>query len=593
MHIYGYHQGLAQSSALFKLSAPAPPPLDMARVDVWLTDYLGIKVPTVEAMLGAQTLGLHPDAPLELWARVLAVYGGLCRACEMPCVELGRLVGLRQQAPNWQLILAVPTANGVAPQVFKALLLQAFRMTHDLMVTPPSLDNAQALYARMEQAVLSPYKGVWPSGRANGFVASLAHKLGVPFDYMGAELMRLGQGAKRQITQRSACLFDSAISAMACADKVSTAVLLRQAGLPAPVHVLVNSLEQAQAAALDIGWPVVIKPTDRERGEGVTVDVNSADAVAQGFETASRWSRRILVERQVMGLCHRIFVVGDRFVFAMKRQPKSVKGDGLQTVKALVEAANREQLKRPPWTRLKPWMLDEVALACLNKAGLTPESVLPEGQLAALRPFASDEWGSSADEVTQTIHPDNVRLAIDAAQTLGMRVAGVDMISTDITRPWHENGALLNEVNFKPYLVGNLDNDKVHPYMESLVDGDGRIPVHAVMGVGDLWAKARALRQRLKQAGVLAHVCGHSAVESPNGEPLHLLASGLFMRCRALLQNPCVEALIVVVDSDELLKTGLPLDRFDEVHLVGKPTSDKVNRQWRQLMMARPSNKRP
>jgi cyanophycin synthetase len=589
MHVYGYHQGLAQCSALFRLSVPTPATLDVARLDVWLTDYLGIKVPAVEALIGAQNPGAHPDAPLELWTRVLAVYGGLCRACEMPCVELGRLVGLTHPAPNWQITLAVPTVNGVDPQVFKALLVHAFRITDDLMATLPSVDNAQAVYARIEQAVLSRYKGVWPSGRANSFVASLAHKLGVPFDYMGAELMRLGQGAKRQITQRSSCLLDSAISAKACGDKLSTALLLRQAGLPAPVHVLVGSLEPAQAEALKIGWPVVIKPTDRERGEGVTIHVDSPEAVAKGFEVASRWSRRVLVERQVAGVCHRIFVVGDRFVFSMKRQPKSVKGDGLQSVQALVEAANHELLKRPTWVRLKPWVLDDVALDCLEKAGLTPDSVLTEGQVAALRPFASDEWGSSADEVTQTIHPDNVRLAIDAAKTLGLRVAGIDLISTDITRPWHENGAILNEVNFKPFLAGNLDNDKVHPYMEALVDGDGRIPVYAVMGVGNLWANARALRQSLKQAGVLAHVCGHSGVESPSGEPLNLVASGLFMRCRALLQNPDVQALIVVVDSDEFLKTGLPLDRFDEVHLVGKPTSDTVTRLWRQMMMARTS----
>lgn len=195
--------------------------------------------------------------------------------------------------------------------------------------------------------------------------------------------------------------------------------------------------------------------------------------------------------------------------------------------------------------------------------------------------------------MTPHIHPDNVRLAVDAAQTLGLRVAGVDLISTDITRPWHENGAILNEVNFKPSVGGDSDTEKFHPYMLSVVDGDGRIPVHAVVGVGDVWARARALRQDLKQAGVLAHVCGHSAVESPNGEPLHLVGSGLFARCRALLQNPCVEALIVVVDSDEFLKTGLPLDRFEEVHLEGKPTAGKVTRQWRQLMMAKPSIKHP
>ena len=103
----------------------------------------------------------------------------------------------------------------------------------------------------------------------------------------------------------------------------------------------------------------------------------------------------------------------------MKRQPKSVKGDGLLSVQALVETANQEQLKHPTRARLKLWVLDDVALDCLKKADLTPDSVLAEGQLAALRPFASDEWGTSGNEVTQTIPPDNLRLDIDAAQTVG------------------------------------------------------------------------------------------------------------------------------------------------------------------------------
>lgn len=589
MHVYGYHQGMAQCSALFKLLAPTPQVLDVARLDLWLTEHLGIKVPSVEALLVDPHQDVYADPPVALWARVLAVYGGLCRACEMPCMELGRLVGLIHQSPNWQLTLAVPTVNGVAPKVFQELLVHAFCITDKLMATQPSVDNAQAVYAHIEQAVLSQYKGIWPSGPANGLVAGLAHKLGVPFDHMGAEAMRLGQGAKRQITQRSSCLFDSAMGAQVCADKVSTAMLLSQAGLPAPVHVLVSNVAQAQAAALHIGWPVVIKPADRERSEGVTVDVNSPEALAQAFETASRWSRRILVERQVAGVCHRIFVVGDRLVYSVKRQPKSVKGDGVSSVQALVEAANQDQRKRPTWIRLKPWVLDEMALVCLNKAGLMPDSVLPEGELVALRPFTSDDWGGSAEDVTEIIHPDNVRLAVDAAKTLGLWVAGVDLISTDITRPWHENGAILNEVNFKPFLSGNLDNDKLHPFMVSLVDGDGRIPVHAVGGDGDVWARGRALRQRLGQQGILAHVCGHNAVESPSGQPLHLLATGLFMRCRALLQNPVVEALVVVVDSGEFLKTGLPMDRIDEVHWEGHPTTQTATDLRHQLMMAKPT----
>ena len=73
MHVYGYHQGLGQCSALFRLSAPTPAGLDVARVDVWLTDYLAFKVPAVEALIGAPNLGTSQYSTL-LWCRSLYVF---------------------------------------------------------------------------------------------------------------------------------------------------------------------------------------------------------------------------------------------------------------------------------------------------------------------------------------------------------------------------------------------------------------------------------------------------------------------------------------------------------------------------------------
>lgn len=194
--------------------------------------------------------------------------------------------------------------------------------------------------------------------------------------------------------------------------------------------------------------------------------------------------------------------------------------------------------------------------------------------------------GGSGEEVTQSIHPDNVQLAINAAQALGLTVAGVDLISMDITRPWHENGAIVNEVNFKPYLGGNLENDKLNPYMQALVCGDGRIPVHAVAGDGDLWGRARLLQKNLALQGVYAHICGQGAAESPSGEIHHLVGSSLFLRSRAMLHNSLIDALIIVVDTDEFLKTGLPLDRFDGVHLVRDVSSHSHSPLEQQLVGA-------
>ena len=212
----------------------------------------------------------------------------------------------------------------------------------------------------------------------------------------------------------------------------------------------------------------------------------------------------MLVEQPVPGLCHRIFIAGGHLVYAARRWPKSVKGDGAKTVQQLVDDANAAQLQTPPWLRKKPFLLDELGLASLAKSGLGPHTVLADGQRAPLRPIPTTEWGGEPDDVTQTIHADNVRLAIQAASTVGLSVVGVDLMTEDITRPWHETGAVIN-----------LKNEKVHPYLHALVQGDGRIPVPAVVGAGDLWPRGRLVGQALAEQGIRAHRCASDRAESP------------------------------------------------------------------------------
>jgi cyanophycin synthetase len=491
----------------------------------------------------------------------------------MPCVVLGRIAYAERQESKWYLKMALPATNGIDPTVFRTLLHHAAKVVFVLSTTPPSLNFSQKIYTTIEQQVLAHHKGRLPGGRANSFVASLAFKLKVPFEYLGAELFQLGHGAQRQITERSACLSDSAIAAKACANKYSTALLLSHAGLPAPVHRWVASLEEAQMASTELGWPVVIKPADRERSEGVTVNVRNHIELAEAYALALKFSRFILVERHVSGVCHRILVVDQQFVYAMKRQPKSVIGNGQSTIRQLIDVANAAEMNKPTWIRKKPWNLDELALTCLDESGLTPDSILTQGQLIAIRPITSDEWGGSAEEVTEIIHPDNVKLAITAARVLGLKVAGIDLISVDITKPWHQNNAVLNEVNFKPFLGGSLENDKVHAYLKSIITGQGRIPVHMVAGEGDLWLTAQSLRTQLALKGIAAYICSQTRAECSQGFEHHLTSQGLFMRCRAMLRNPDIEGLIIVVDSPEFLTTGLPLDQFDELHWVGSADS--------------------
>lgn len=95
---------------------------------------------------------------------------------------------------------------------------------------------------------------------------------------------------------------------------------------------------------------------------------------------------------------------------------------------------------------------------------------------------------------------------------------------------------------------------------------DGRIPIIAYVGGETAWQQGASRQLALREAGVNCYLTSHVQTLNGRQEPMPLPQPGLFQRALALLMNRDVEALILVIQSDELLYTGLPVDRIDENH---------------------------
>jgi cyanophycin synthetase len=280
-------------------------------------------------------------------------------------------------------------------------------------------------------------------------------------------------------------------------------------------------------------------------------------------------SRQALVEREVPGVCHRLFIVRGRLLYAVKRLPHSIAGDGRRTIAQLVVAANAREAARPPWRREKHYPLDTLALQVLAARGLGPSSVPAAGAFVPLRPIETTAWGGHDEEVTATIHPENVRVARRAAEIFALDVAGVDIISPDITRPWHENGAIINEVNFAPLLGGHdISRSHIARYLRDLVEEDGRIPVEVFVGGAEAFAAARSRHAELVSRGTAAFLTSHDTTFDATGRSLALAVHGLARRCRALFLDQAVGAIVLVAQTDELERSGLPFDRITALHVV-------------------------
>jgi cyanophycin synthetase len=75
----------------------------------------------------------------------------------------------------------------------------------------------------------------------------------------------------------------------------------------------------------------------------------------------------------------------------------------------------------------------------LSRIGYTLETIPLEGESVTLLDNANLSTGGESHDITEEIHPDFVHLAQEAAETLGLRLAGVDILADDLTLPRSQN----------------------------------------------------------------------------------------------------------------------------------------------------------
>lgn len=558
----GFHNGLRQPDQVLTIRlGHCPSSIDWAAFDLWLSEKLAIALHA-----SVEGAALDTEAARVVW-RILQIAAGLQRAARIPVFEPGRILSCRpdEKEPGaWLCTVAVPRVDFVAAQSAHLAYNWATSLVLEMAVAPERAARPEGLYRQLEEHVLQPLRASLPAGKSSIHMLRTAQECGVPWRHLGDCIFQLGWGRHALRIRRSKVETDSLIGAEAAQHKFIAAQWMRQAGLPVPDHYLVVDEDGALQAARNLGGSLVVKPADRDRGEGVTVDVESPEAVRDAFRHAAQFSKQVLVERAIAGVCHRLLVVRGKVLYTVARQPTAVQGDGRMTVAQCVQAANERQKDMPAWNRPPAYPLDDPARIALSRVGLTPDSVLGAGQWAPLRRIESTQWGGVDVDYSTTLHADNVAIAVRAAALFGLDIAGIDIISRDITRPWHENGAAINEVNLAPLLGASQSSlNTLHELMQRLMGGNGRIPVGIVMGGRGAAARARILQQQWAARGLACYMTSHVETLGPGGAPMPLAIQGLFARCMALLMDKDVGALILVAQTDELLETGLPVDRFD------------------------------
>ena len=388
-------------------------------------------------------------------------------------------------------------------------------------------------------------------------------------------LVQLGYG----IHQRRICTAEtdstSAIAESIAQDKELTRSLLRSIGIPTPEGRAVESAEDAWEAAEDIGLPVVVKPQYGNHGRGVATNLQSQEQVIAAYNAAREEGRSIVVERHAPGDDYRMLVVGGKLVAAARREPAHVIGDGQSTVQKLIDKVNEDPRRSDGHsTSLSLIKIDAVALGVLLAQGMTPDTIPPVGKKVLVRRNANLSTGGTAADVTDEVHPDVARHAIEAARVVGLDIAGVDMVAQDISQPLQGQRGVIVEVNAGPGLRMHIEpsSGKPRPVGESILDmmfpgtSNGRIPIISVTGVNGKTTTTRLIAHLVASSGKkVGMTCtdgiyvGGRRIDSGD-------CSGP-QSARSVLMNPFVEAAVLETARGGILREGLGFD-FCDVGIV-------------------------
>lgn len=397
----------------------------------------------------------------------------------------------------------------------------------------------------------------------------------IPWTMLSARAMiQLGYGVHQKRLQATLSNHSSILAVELACDKEGTKNILADAGVPVPRGTVIHYLDDLENAIRDVGgYPIVLKPLDGNHGRGITIDVKAWEEAQTAYDLASEASktRSVIVERYYRGSDHRVLVINGKLTAVSQRVPAHVLGDGRRTIESLIEATNRDPNRGDGHDNvLTRIVIDQTVLNILDRQGYSLNTILDNNAIAYLRATANLSTGGIAVDRTDDLHPYNVWLFERVAKVIGLDIAGIDVVTEDITKPLPETDGVIVEVNaapgFRMHVAPSqgLPRNVAAPVMDMLYpEGTpSRIPIIALTGTNGKTTTTRLTAHLYRQTG---KVVGYTSTDGVYiGEYLAQGGDNTGPQSAAMiLRDPTVEVAVLESARGGMLRAGLAFDQCD------------------------------
>jgi len=474
-------------------------------------------------------------------------------------VTFGRVVASGDEGVWWVIVAYEEEGVGIQAMRHAAELVVAC-IADEPYETGTVVDRLHDLY---EDVRLGP---------STGAIVEEARRRGIPVRRLNSgSLVQLGLGKNLRRIQATLSDYTSAIAVEIAQDKDDTKRVLSNIGLPVPRGAVVRSLDAAIATAEEIGYPVILKPLDANHGTGISPRVDDEHALQSAWVYSSAFGHRIVVEQFVSGRDYRVLVVNGRVVAAAERIAAHIVGDGQSSIRALIQHYNNDARRGIGHTKVLTRLPDDaVTEAFLQRSGRTFETIPGAGERVFLRATANLSTGGTSIDRTDELHPDNITACEMAAGAVGLDIAGIDVLTHDISVPFRENGAVIIEVNAAPGIrmhthpsegtprnVGAPILDMLYPEGE-----DTTIPVVSVTGTNGKTTTSRLIAHIFRHTGNSVGLATTDGIYINNRLVMEGDMTGPFS-ANVILSNPTIDVAVLETARGGILRAGLGFDEAD------------------------------
>lgn len=235
-------------------------------------------------------------------------------------------------------------------------------------------------------------------------------------------------------------------------DKELSHILLEKNNFPVARSLFVRKTDTYDVS--DFSFPLVIKPDDGGHGDGVVTNITSMDELDLSLESAFSEHRTMIVQEQIFGDEVRVLVVGDAVVCCKKRVPAHVYGDGVSTIAELIDRENENPLRgnlrydEHPLSHIT--VSDRLRHYISVNYSYTLDSVPEKDAHVQLLGISNIGAGGVPIDVSDSVCDVIKDMCVSIAHTFGLAVAGIDILSSDFSKPLEETGGVILEVGATP-----------------------------------------------------------------------------------------------------------------------------------------------